>query len=74
MRGRRSLAASVFAEYVPTAPVFSKAIAHVVNFYLDDAHKAMRAEIVERGATPDILPYIYEALRACELRAAGCIF
>jgi linoleate 10R-lipoxygenase len=62
-RARRRIAASVFAEYVPTAPLFSKALTHVVDFYLDDARKAEREHIVAHGAGPALLPYIYEALR-----------
>ncbi|KZV76244.1 heme peroxidase [Peniophora sp. CONT] len=66
-RARESLAASVFAEYIPTAPIFSKVLAHVVNFYLDADRKAERDAIVSlcKHGRQDakILPYIYEALR-----------
>ncbi|KAI0034621.1 heme peroxidase [Vararia minispora EC-137] len=62
-RARKSLASSVFAEFIPTAPIFSKAIAHVVNFYVDVSHQALREEIVKLGATPAIMSHIYEALR-----------
>lgn len=63
LRARESLAVSVFAEYIPTAPIFSKAMALIVNFYLDDSRKSLREQIVGLGATPAILPFIYEALR-----------
>ncbi|KZV68980.1 heme peroxidase [Peniophora sp. CONT] len=64
---RESLAASVFAEFIPTAPIFSKVLAHVVNFYLDAKRKAERDAIVSLCATggqdANVLLYIYEALR-----------
>ena len=66
-RARESVAASVFAEFVPTAPIFSKVLAHVLNFYLDGDRKAERDAIVslyDHGCQDKkILPYIYEALR-----------
>jgi len=74
VRNRRSLAASVFAEYVPTAPIFSKIIAHVVNFYLDESRKALREQILEHGATAALIPYIYEALRtSCWSPSVLCV-
>ncbi|KAI0313699.1 heme peroxidase [Amylostereum chailletii] len=68
-RMRAKLAASVFAEFIPTAPLFSQALAHAINFYLDESRAADKAAIVAFGdsGTPSgylhILPYIYEALR-----------
>ena len=41
------LAVSLFIEVVPTATHWSQAIAHVVNFYLDDSRKQSREEIVK---------------------------
>ncbi|KAJ6567751.1 heme peroxidase [Mycena vulgaris] len=41
------LAVSLFTEVVPTAAHWSQAIAHVVNFYLDDSRTQKRQEIVE---------------------------
>ncbi|KAJ7472240.1 heme peroxidase [Mycena galericulata] len=41
------LAVSLFTEVVPTAAHWSQAIAHVVNFYLDDSRVQERQEIVE---------------------------
>lgn len=67
-RARESLAASVFAEYIPTAPIFSKVLAHVVNFYLDGNRQAERDSILSlcaSGQNEEVLPYIYEALREC---------
>ncbi|KAJ7678277.1 heme peroxidase [Mycena polygramma] len=40
------LAAALFTEVVPTAAHWSQAIAHVVNFYLDDSRVQARQEIV----------------------------
>ena len=66
-RAREGLAANVFAEYIPTAPIFSKVLAHAVNFYLDADRKAERDAIVSLCTLGNhyekILPYIYEALR-----------
>jgi len=63
------IAASLFSEVIPTAPVYSKAIAHVVNFYLDDNQKEARQDIARLSIlrTPEsearVLAYAREALR-----------
>ncbi|KAF7972285.1 hypothetical protein HWV62_18532 [Athelia sp. TMB] len=63
------IAASLFAEVVPTAAIYSKAIAHIVNFYLDDSRAKERANIValagERteDASKKIMVYAREAIR-----------
>ncbi|KAJ6553669.1 heme peroxidase [Mycena sp. CBHHK59/15] len=44
------LATSLFAEVVPTAAHWSQALAHVVNFYLDDGRQQTRAAIVRLAA------------------------
>jgi hypothetical protein len=62
------IAASLFAEVVPTAAVYSKAIAHIVNFYLDDSRTEAREEIAKLSTVrkPEsearILAYVREAL------------
>ena len=62
------IAANLFFEVVPTAAVYSKAIAQVVNFYLDDERKDIRENIVQLSAlrTPEadakIQGYVREAL------------
>ncbi|KAI0265719.1 heme peroxidase [Gloeopeniophorella convolvens] len=63
------LAASLYAAVVPTAALFSQALTHVVNFYLDADRAAQRAEIARLAelrtpqADAQILPYVFEALR-----------
>ncbi|KAJ7740925.1 heme peroxidase [Mycena maculata] len=44
------LSAALFTEVVPTAAQWSHAIAHVINFYLDDSRAQVRQEIVELAA------------------------
>ena len=62
------IAASLFFEVVPTAAVYSKAIAHVVNFFLQDNLKDIREDITKLSAlhTPEadakIQGYVREAL------------
>ncbi|KAK7062576.1 hypothetical protein VNI00_000064 [Paramarasmius palmivorus] len=62
------LAASLFCEVVPTAAHFSQAIAHVINFYLDEGRDNDRAEIVALSSThtPEsqnkLVKYIHDAL------------
>ena len=43
----RELACSVFAAATSTAALYSKAIAHIVNFYLDDSQEEAREEIAK---------------------------
>ncbi|KZP28015.1 hypothetical protein FIBSPDRAFT_273412, partial [Athelia psychrophila] len=63
------ISASLFAEVVPTAAVYSKAVAHIVNFYLDDGRARERADIAALAAerTPEaerkIMRYAREAIR-----------
>jgi len=65
----REFASQIFAAVVPTAPVYSQAVATIVNFYLDADKKAEREEIVklvaskEKDATDKVMGYVYEALR-----------
>jgi len=62
------IATSLFFEVVPTAAIYSKAIAHVVNFYLHDDRKEAREDIVQLSAlrTPEadakVQGYVHEAL------------
>jgi linoleate 10R-lipoxygenase len=66
---KAELSAFVFAAAVPTAALYSQAIAHIVDFYLDKDKRQARAEIVELAASQDadaaakIMGYIREALR-----------
>jgi linoleate 10R-lipoxygenase len=63
------IAASLFSEVVPTTPIYSKAIAHVVNYYLDENQTEARQDIARLSTlrTPEsearILAYVREALR-----------
>ena len=41
------IAIALFTEVVPTAAHWSQALAHIVNFYLDDSRAEERAWIVE---------------------------
>jgi len=63
------MAASLFAEVVPSAPAYAKAVAHVVDFYLCDEEAEAREKIAQLSSehTPEseeqILKYVREALR-----------
>ena len=60
------LAAQAFSAVVPTAAHFSQAIAHVVNFYIDDDKRSERDEIVKlafASRDKDVMVYVREALR-----------
>ena len=63
------IAASLFLEVVPTAAAYSKAVAHVVNFFLDEGRSEARKEIATLAnlrtieSEAKILEYVYEALR-----------
>jgi linoleate 10R-lipoxygenase len=64
------LAASILAEVVATAPLYSSALAHVIEFYLDDGRARERADIAVIAAEPHsaaaeakLVKYIREALR-----------
>lgn len=66
----RELACSVFATSVTTAALYSKALTHIINFYLDDAQEEAREEITKLAADDrlvetDAMLYAYarEALR-----------
>lgn len=65
----REFASQIFAAVVPTAPLYSQAVATVVNFYLDADKQAAREEIVklvaskEKDAADKVMGYVYEALR-----------
>jgi linoleate 10R-lipoxygenase len=62
------IAASLFSEVVPTTAIYSKAIAHVVNYYLDENQTEARQDIARLSTlrTPEsearILAYVREAL------------
>lgn len=63
------IAASLFVEAVPTAAAYSKAVAHVVDFFLEEQRSEARREIAAlaslRTAESEakILEYVHEALR-----------
>ena len=65
-------AAQVVAAVVPTAALYSQAVATIVNYYLDDSQQAAREAIVkladskDPGAKDEVMKYVYEALRKCE--------
>lgn len=58
----------LFAAVVPTAPIYSQALSHIVNFYLQDERQAQKEEIValskskDKNADVKIMRYAYEAL------------
>jgi len=59
-----SLVGSLFASVVPTAALFSKIIAHVVDFYLDkDSEREQIIHLAETHANAEVIPFIFEALR-----------
>lgn len=64
-----TLAADIFDATVPTAALFSKAIVHVVDHFLDDENKQARKEIVDlfsskkQDSSAKIMGYVREALR-----------
>jgi len=65
----REFASQIFAAVVPTAPVYSQAVATIVNFYLGADKQVEREKIVklvaskEKDATDKVMGYVYEALR-----------
>lgn len=65
----REFASQIFAAVVPTAALYSQAVATVVNFYLDVNKQVAREEIVklveskEKDAADRVMGYVYEALR-----------
>jgi hypothetical protein len=65
----REFASQIFAAVVPTAPLYSQAVATIVNFYLDTDKQAAREEIVklvasqEEDAVDKVMGYVCEALR-----------
>jgi linoleate 10R-lipoxygenase len=63
------IAATLVAEVIPSTAAYSKAVAHIVNFYLDDCRSEELAEIKQLSSdrsTPEseaqILKYVREAL------------
>ncbi|KAF8880494.1 heme peroxidase [Infundibulicybe gibba] len=66
-----ALASHVFAATVPTAAIFSRALALVVEYYLEDGREKERARIIElaekvekreKGAKEEVIKYVHEAL------------
>ena len=63
------LAVNIFNATIPTAALFSKAVAKVVDYFLDDANQVARSEIAkiyqdnEKDASKVIMGYVREALR-----------
>lgn len=66
---KEETAAYIFAEVVPTLPFFSQALAHIVNYFLDEDQKVAREEILkltasaDPGANATLMAYYREALR-----------
>ncbi|ESK85272.1 heme peroxidase [Moniliophthora roreri MCA 2997] len=62
------LAASLFCEVVPTAAHFSQALAHVINFYLDEARRESYEAIISLStnhatdAHEKLVKYVHDAL------------
>lgn len=61
-------ASQLFAASVPTAALYSQALANVIDFYLDDDQQSIREKIVELAQSAEdksaqIMVYVYEALR-----------
>jgi linoleate 10R-lipoxygenase len=73
----REFASQIFAAVVPTATLYSQAVATIVNFYLDADKQAAREEIVklvaskEKDAADKVMGYVYEALRKSWARCSG---
>lgn len=63
------LAINIFYATVPTAALFSKAIAQVVDYFLEEENAQAREEIVdiflakEKDGSARIMEYVREALR-----------
>ena len=69
-------ASQLFAATVPTAALYSQALANVIDFYLDDDRQTIREKIVELAQSAEdksaqIMVYVYEALR---LRPVVCCY
>ncbi|KAF9042906.1 heme peroxidase [Panaeolus papilionaceus] len=66
---RKEFTAALFAALIPSAALYSQAVSHIINFYLDDDKKVAREEIVKLAASSGadasakIEAYILEALR-----------
>lgn len=64
-----NLAINVFNATIPTAALFSKAVALVVDYFLEEANQQAREEIVmihqanEKDASAKIMGYVRETLR-----------
>ncbi|KJA17192.1 hypothetical protein HYPSUDRAFT_46645 [Hypholoma sublateritium FD-334 SS-4] len=61
-------ASQLFAATVPTAALYSQALANVIDFYLDDDRHSIREKIVDldqsaENKSAEIMVYVYEALR-----------
>jgi hypothetical protein len=63
------LAVAVFNATVPTAALFSKAIAQVVDYFLNEANQQARADLVkiyqanQKDTSAKVMGYVREALR-----------
>lgn len=54
------------AAAVPTAPFFSKALSHVVDYYITEERQKEREEIVKlakENKTANVMTYVKQALR-----------
>jgi len=63
-------AAHAIAAAVPTAPFFSKTLAHVVDYYVSRERQKEREEIVKlakENKTANVMIYVKEALRHCPI-------
>lgn len=72
------LTASLIMEVVPTAPLFSKAMTHVINFFLQEGRDGLRTQVatLAAGKTPqadaEVMKFVYEALSKLFLTPCAC--
>lgn len=75
----KTIAASIFAATVSTAALYSKAIVHVVDFFLHDDQKDAQAELFKFASTTGVqsdaqlYKYAREALRKCNKLLCTCV-
>lgn len=67
-RSPSEFACQLFTALIPTATLYSQALANVIDFYLDDDKQDIRENIArmarsEKDMSQDIMVYVYEALR-----------
>jgi hypothetical protein len=58
------LAQGVIAEVVASAAIWSSAVTHMIEYFLDDGHLTERQALLQLNDEA-MLPYLHEALRKC---------